>query len=111
MKIVVNPLKAYTPFVWHWMQTTSVRDYIKRSAKGTSPTMKKISQGIVADTPFPAAISVPEQRRIVKELDALQAKVDAVKKLQDSTAAELTALMPAILDRAFPNQSSIKVSA
>lgn len=43
----------------------------------------------------------PEQRRIVAELDALQAEVDALKRLQTGTAAELDALMPAVLDRAF----------
>jgi type I restriction enzyme, S subunit len=111
MKIIVDPSKAYTPFVWHWMQTTIVRDYIKRSAKGTSPIMRKISQGIVAGTPFPTAISVSEQRRIVNELDALRARIDAVKQLQDGTAVELAALMPAILDRAFPKQSALKTVA
>ena len=35
------------------------------------------------------------------ELDALQAEVDALKRLQAETAAELDALLPAILDRAF----------
>jgi type I restriction enzyme S subunit len=45
--------------------------------------------------------SVPDQRRIVAELDALQAKVDAVKALQTETAAELDAMLPAILDKAF----------
>lgn len=44
---------------------------------------------------------LPEQRRIVAHLDALQAKVDALKALQAATAAELDALLPAILDRAF----------
>ena len=73
--------------------------------------MKKISQGIVANTPFPNGISVPEQIRFVRELDALQAKIDALKKLQDSTGAELRALMPAILDRAFPSQLPLKVAA
>jgi len=34
-------------------------------------------------------------------LDALQAKVDSLKRLQDDTAAELDALLPAILDKAF----------
>lgn len=110
MKIVLDPSKAYTPFVWHWMQTTIVRDYIKRSAKGTSPTMKKIAQGIVADTPFPTTISVSEQHLIVKELDAFQANVDAVKQLQDGTTAQLGALMPAILDSAFPSQSASKAT-
>jgi type I restriction enzyme S subunit len=45
--------------------------------------------------------SVPDQRRIVADLDALQAKVDAVKALQTETAAELDAMLPAILDKAF----------
>lgn len=46
-------------------------------------------------------ISVTEQHRIVAELDALQAEVDALKRHQADTAAELGALLPAILDRAF----------
>ncbi len=33
--------------------------------------------------------------------DALQAEVDALKRLQAETAAELSALLPALLDRAF----------
>lgn len=45
--------------------------------------------------------SFDEQRRIVAELDALQAKVDALKALQAETSAELDALLPAVLDRAF----------
>ncbi len=44
---------------------------------------------------------ISEQRRIVAELDALQAEVDALKRHQRDTAAELDALLPAILDRAF----------
>ena len=45
-----------------------------------------------------------EQRRIVAYLDALQTQVDALKKLQAQTAAELDALLPAILDRAFKGE-------
>jgi type I restriction enzyme S subunit len=45
-----------------------------------------------------------EQRRIVAELDALQAEVDALKRLQAETAAELDALLPALLDRAFKGE-------
>jgi len=47
---------------------------------------------------------LPEQRRIVAELDALQAEVDALKRLQAETAAELDALLPSILDRAFKGE-------
>ena len=42
--------------------------------------------------------------RILSELDALQAEVDALKRLQAETTAELDALLPAILDRAFKGE-------
>lgn len=44
------------------------------------------------------------QRRIVTYLDGLQAKVDRLKALQQKTAAELDALLPSILDRAFKGE-------
>ncbi len=44
---------------------------------------------------------LPEQRRIVSYLDGLQAQVDALKRLQAETTAELAALLPSILDKAF----------
>ena len=45
-----------------------------------------------------------EQRRIVAELDALQAEVDSLKHLQAETAAELDAVLPSILDKAFKGE-------
>jgi type I restriction enzyme S subunit len=48
--------------------------------------------------------SLKTQRRIVAELDALQADVHAIKALQSETAAELDALLPAILDKAFKGE-------
>jgi type I restriction enzyme S subunit len=47
---------------------------------------------------------LPEQRRIVAELDAVQADVEILKNLQAETASELGALLPAILDRAFSGE-------
>lgn len=88
-------------FVWYWLQTPRVRDFIKSNAKGTSPTMKKIAQGTVMSIPFPGAISLSDQRRIVAYLDDLQGKVEGLKQLQAKTAAELDALLPSILDKAF----------
>jgi type I restriction enzyme S subunit len=65
---------------------------------GTS--VPAISQGKVEAIEIPLP-PIPEQRRIVEELDALQAQVHRLKALQAETAAELDALLPAILDRAF----------
>lgn len=47
---------------------------------------------------------IHEQQRIVSELQESQAKVDVLKRLQTETAAELDALLPAILDRAFKGE-------
>jgi type I restriction enzyme S subunit len=72
---------------------------LERVAKSTHDTRK-----FETDKLLGADIVVPplaEQRRIVAELDALQAEVDALKRMQAETAAELDALLPGILDRAF----------
>ena len=45
--------------------------------------------------------SLSDQRCIVAELNSLQAQLDALKKLQAETAAEIDSLLPSILDRAF----------
>ncbi len=42
-----------------------------------------------------------EQKGIVIYLDSLQEKADALKRLQAESAAELDALLPAVLARAF----------
>jgi len=101
MRFNIDDGFADRKFVWYWLQSPIVRKFIQKEAKGTSPTMKKISQGTVMQIPFPARLSLDEQRRIVAYLDSLQTQVDALKKLQAQTAAELDALLPAILDRAF----------
>jgi type I restriction enzyme, S subunit len=104
MRLDLNSEAAELPFVWYWLQAPPVREFIGRNAKGTSPTMKKISQGIVMAIPFPCSLPLPEQRRIVAELDALQTQVDSLKRFQAETAAELDTLLPAILDKAFKGE-------
>jgi type I restriction enzyme S subunit len=47
---------------------------------------------------------IAEQRRIVERLESLQGRVDSLKRLQEETAAELDAMLPAVLDRAFKGE-------
>jgi len=101
MRLVVRMDRADPRFVWYWLQSPSARDFVARTAKGTSPTMKKISQATVAAIPYPTSLELAAQRHIVAELDALQAKVDVVEHLESETAEDLDALLPSILDRAF----------
>ena len=45
-----------------------------------------------------------EQRRIARYLDGLAGQVAALARLQSETAAELDALLPSILDKAFKGE-------
>ena len=104
MRLELDETTVWPKFVWYWLQCQAARDFIREHAKGTSPSMKKISQGTVIAIPFPTTLSLDEQRRIIAELDALQAEVDRLKALQAETASELDALLPAILDRALKGE-------
>jgi len=48
--------------------------------------------------------SLTEQRRILAELDTMQAEVEKLKRLQAESTIELDALLPAILDKAFKGE-------
>ena len=86
-------------FIW-WFLRRMRPVFVEDSFGGAQPN---ISQKIIRDTKIPAP-SLAEQRRIVAELDALQTEVDRLKALQAETAAELDALLPSILDRAFKGE-------
>lgn len=69
----------------------------------TATTVPGFKKTHVEDIAVPS-ISVEEQRHIVAYLGNLQAKVDALKRLQAEITTELDALLPSILDRAFKGE-------
>lgn len=94
--ILPSPTHLEPRYTQYWLRTlyTEMREV---SHGGAQPNWNgKMIKSI--DMALP---SLPEQRRIVAHLDDLQARVDAVKRLQAETRAELDALLPSILDRAF----------
>ncbi len=101
MRLEVNEQIAYKRFVHYWLRSVPVREYIRKTAKGTSPTMKKISQVIVMNIPFPSSLSLQHQHQMVGYMDELDQSVNKLKQLQSETTAELDALLPSILDKAF----------
>ncbi|MBN1547293.1 MAG: restriction endonuclease subunit S, partial [Syntrophaceae bacterium] len=86
-------------FIFHYLGY--VRDHLEQIAPQSA--QKNINLQILSPLPIPA-VSREEQRRIVAYLDDLQAKVDSLKKLQQEAEAELNALMPSILSRAFAGE-------
>jgi type I restriction enzyme, S subunit len=88
-------------YLYRYFQSPSYWEQIADEKKGTG--QPNLNGSKLAKISVPIA-SLAEQRRIVAELDALQAEVDALKRLQTETAAELDALLPAILDHAFKGE-------
>ena len=87
-------------FLVHWLNSPAGRASSHRETLGRGTSQGNLNLKLLRGV----ALSIPplaEQRRIVAELDALQEQVDALKRLQAETAAELDALLPSLLDRAF----------
>lgn len=101
MRLITKDKEVDRRFVWWWLRSPVARDFISSNAKGTSPTMKKISQETVMNIPLPVSLPLPDQRRIVSKLDTIDAKVDCLKAYQIEMTAELDALLPSILSKAF----------
>lgn len=96
-----NPTMLLPKFGWHMLQSRTVFDRAWASTTGSAqPT---VPLHAIRELEIPA-VPVKDQRRIVTYLDGLQAKVDALKRLQSETAAELAALLPSILDKAFKGE-------
>lgn len=82
------------------LKSKPLRRQIEAVATGTSSSMKNISKDKVLRLRLPLP-ALSEQRHIVAYLDSLGTKADVVKRLQAESAAELAALLPAVLARAF----------
>jgi type I restriction enzyme S subunit len=86
-------------FLYHYLGF--VRTHLEKIAPQSA--QKNINLQILSPLPAPKLPS-SEQRWIVAYLDELQARVDALRRLQAETAAELDALLPSSLDKAFKGE-------
>ena len=103
LRLRTNRAKIEPRFLELSLASPFSQEHLVQRKTGLADAQVNISQAILKATPV--AYPPPfEQRRIVAELDALQAQVDALKRLQAETAVELDALLPAILDRAFKGE-------
>ena len=94
--------KMLPDFLVFALNARSVHEQVEELGKTTAGNIgvsgANIKSFIVSIPP------IPDQRRIVAHLDDVQMRLDAGKVLQAETAAELDALMPAVLDRAFKGE-------
>ena len=104
MRLNVDETQALKRFVWYWLQTKGVRSFIQAKAKGTSPTMKKISQGVVCAIPYPKALPLDYQRHKIAQLDELLARISTLTGIARGWEAEVDSLVPAFLEQEVGNK-------
>ena len=94
-----NPSKARAEFVAAYFKSPDVWKKVAAASKGLGDRRQRVQP----DKILSHILWVPPmewQHRIAE----VQTEVDGLKKLQAETAAELDALLPSILDRAFKGQ-------
>jgi len=102
MRLRPDRSKMLPDFLVFALGSRGVRQQVEQLGKTTAGNIG-ISGGNAKSFHVPVP-PLSEQRRIVAELDSLQTRVDALKKLQAQTAAKLDALLPSILDKAFKGE-------
>ncbi len=101
MRVDPDPSKVLPEFVHMVMRAPATRAFIRLHAKGSSPTMKKISQKVVMNIPFPTSVPLHEQAELVRRMHAVQALTDRGANLRAGQQAELQTLRMSVLNAAF----------
>jgi type I restriction enzyme, S subunit len=96
-----NHDKFSSKFAWHMLRSGSLYKQAWIGTTGSAQPTVPLSAIRTLPIPLPP---LPEQHYIVAYLDDLQAKVDDLRRLQAESAAEVDALLPSVLDRAFKGE-------
>jgi type I restriction enzyme S subunit len=97
--IIKPDRKRIVPRYLAWaLSSSDVFDQATRAATGS--TQLTVPLRAIRNLRFPLP-SLQSQHRVVTYLDGIQAKANAVKRLQAESVTELDALLPAVLDKAF----------
>jgi len=100
--LTLNPSKAIPEFIsfllnFHTRCRTSLFSQSEGSAQPSLNSTKILRTEILLP-------SLVEQLRIINYIDEIYAKVKVLQQLQSDTTAELDALLPSILDKAFKGE-------
>ncbi len=93
-------------FILYYLKSPTIRKYFQYNAKGTSNSMKKITQGIVNES----IIAVPpyaEQIRISEKVDELMSLCDEIEKEVNAAQQYASQLMESVLQEAFSTDKPI----
>jgi|GEM_PF-3227272 len=107
MKMTVDPAAASARFVYYWLRSARMRDYITSRATGASSTMKKIRKSVVQGIPVPH-LPLDTQHEIVEACDDLSRSTSELAVHYERKLANLSELRQSILQKAFSGKLTAK---
>jgi type I restriction enzyme S subunit len=103
MKMNANEKYVLAEFLFYYLQTSRVRTYIKKNAKGANPTMVKINQGVVKNIPVQAP-SKEKQIQLLRRLEKIQSHIQISKELLSKKLMNYNSLKFSVLSQAFSGE-------
>lgn len=94
----LNRAEVLPQYIWYMLRSKKVFEEAWSKTTGSAQPTVPLAAIRTLRIPHPP---LSEQQRIVTSLDCFQARTDPLGRLQESTGAELAALLPAVLDKAF----------
>lgn len=101
LRLKPNQSRLDGKYFWYFMRSALGKDQFQKLVTSTAKQTVTVPRLLSISIPLPL---LAEQRRIVEYLDGLAGQVTALTQLQSETAAELDALLPSILDKAFKGE-------
>lgn len=100
---LIKPLREKLDgrYLVHLLNSTFIKDRMAEKSRGDM--IPHIVLREIRAFPVPV-LDLRDQQRVAMELDAVQAEIDRLSRLQAETSIELDALLPALLDRAFKGE-------
>jgi type I restriction enzyme S subunit len=99
---IIRPVSELdSRYLMYWLSQPLIQEFINDEQKGA--TRQGFTKAQIERFQVPV-LPIFEQKRIVAELDSLQAKVDTLKSIEAESNTELEALLPSILDKAFKGE-------
>jgi type I restriction enzyme, S subunit len=87
-------------YLVHWLNSPVGRECSRRETLGKGHSQGNLNLKLLRDFKIPMP-SLAQQRKIVGELESLQRETDELRDAHSEMAAELNALLPAVLSKAF----------
>lgn len=99
LKLDYNQMNS--KFLWHILKSNRLYKAAWAGTTGSAQPTVPLKAIRSLEVPVP---SLETQQDAVTHLDDLQSKINTLKQLQSETEAELNALLPSILDKAFKGE-------